>query len=67
MMGRTIKDIEGVTLVTDCLDGFCSYLEEMEEIAFRILGAECVRNVAISKVATGKSQSVRVVHLQDLR
>jgi hypothetical protein len=36
IMRRTIKDVEGATLVTDCLDQWCIYFEEVDQITFRI-------------------------------
>jgi hypothetical protein len=38
-----IEYVEGTTLVTDCLDfGRISHIEELGQIAFRMLWGECV-------------------------
>jgi hypothetical protein len=58
-----IKGVEGTILVMDYPDRSCVYVEEMGYIVLRILWAERVGNVAVSKVVTGKWQSLVLVHL----
>lgn len=57
-MRRTIEDVEGAALVTDCPHRGCVYCEELDQIAFRVSWAECVGDVAVGEEVTAKLRSV---------